>query len=581
MRVIVAKTAGFCMGVRKAMDNVLDAANKRQRDDGTVYTEGPLIHNPQVLEKLEKKGIRALNEDTDLTKSTVVIRAHGITPKRRQELEASGAEVCDATCPRVKRVQLIIEEHAKKGYSTIIVGDEGHAEVIGLLGYTEGNGYVIPSPEDVSGLPDMEKICVVAQTTQDMSTYALTVEKLKHRYGDHKVFDTICSSTSRRQEEVINLREKVDAMIVVGGRGSANTNRLVKISADGGTPTFLVETEDELDLRKLVDYNVIGVTAGASTPNWLLQRVVDKVQSFKGKKIRKIRIFAEKAISIFIGSFMYIGIGAASFSYSSAVLLGIEPRIKHCTIATLFLFSMYVLNHFADKEAAALSEPSRVKLFEKYQTFFIVLSITAAITSFILAFTVSTEVFSCVFFAILFGIAYRVSIIPKKFSRFIRYRSLAQIPGSKAIFISITWAVSTGLIPFLGTATSSLSALPVVLAFTFSIAFIRTVLLDVKDVQGDRIIGKETIPIAIGKESTKAILVAISILLTILLIISPTIGWTSEFSYYLIPCVIYACGYLYLYHKRLMPGGLVCESITDFNFILAGLMVVVWWLFII
>jgi 4-hydroxy-3-methylbut-2-enyl diphosphate reductase len=220
---------------------------------------------------------------------------------------------------------------------------------------------------------------------------------------------------------------------------------------------------------------------------------------------------------------------------------------------------MYVLNHFADKEAAALSEPSRVKLFEKYQTFFIVLSITAAITSFILAFTVSTEVFSCVFFAILFGIAYRVSIIPKKFSRFIRYRSLAQIPGSKAIFISITWAVSTGLIPFLGTATSSLSALPVVLAFTFSIAFIRTVLLDVKDVQGDRIIGKETIPIAIGKESTKAILVAISILLTILLIISPTIGWTSEFSYYLIPCVIYACGYLYLYHKRLMPGGLAVK----------------------
>ncbi len=115
MRVIVAKTAGFCMGVRKAMDNVLDAANKKGGDDGAVYTEGPLIHNPQVLEKLEKKGINALNEDTDLSKSTVVIRAHGITPKRREELEASGAEICDATCPRVQRVQLIIEENAKLG----------------------------------------------------------------------------------------------------------------------------------------------------------------------------------------------------------------------------------------------------------------------------------------------------------------------------------------------------------------------------------------------------------------------------------------------------------------------------------
>ncbi len=564
------------MGVRKAMDNVLDAANKKGGNDGAVYTEGPLIHNPQVLEKLEKKGISALKKDTDLSKSTVVIRAHGITPKRRQELEASGAKICDATCPRVQRVQSIIEENTKLGYSTVIVGDDGHAEVTGLLGYTDGNGYVISSPEDVSGLPDMEKICIVAQTTQDMNTFALIVEKLKQRYGNHKVFDTICSSTSRRQEEVISLSEDVDAMIVVGGRGSANTNRLVQISESRGTPTYLVETEDELDLRKLVDYGVIGVTAGASTPNWLLQRVVDKVQNYQNKRINKIRIFTEKALTILIGSFMYIGIGAASFSYSSSVLLGINPRITFCAIATLFLFSMYVLNYFANKEAAALSELSRAKLYEKHQGVFMVLGIVAAIISSVLAFTVNIEAFFCVFFASLFGIAYRVSIIPKKFSRIVRYRSLAQIPGSKEMFISIAWAVSTGLIPFLGSPASSLSSLPVVLAFTFSMVFIRTVLLDVRDVQGDRIIGKETIPIAIGKNNTKAILVVMSILLSILLIISPMNGWTSGFSYYLLPCVVYACGYLYLYHKRLIPSGLACESITDFNFILAGIMVAIW-----
>ncbi len=395
------------------------------------------------------------------------------------------------------------------------------------------------------------------------------------------MFDTICSSTSRRQEEVISLSEDVDAMIVVGGRGSANTNRLVQISESRGTPTYLVETEDELDLRKLVDYGVIGVTAGASTPNCLLQRVVDKVQNYQNKRINKIRIFTEKALTILIGSFMYIGIGAASFSYSSSVLLGINPRFKFCAIATLFLFSMYVLNYFANKEAAALSELSRAKLYEKYQGVFMVLGIVAAIISSVLAFTVNIEAFFCVFFASLFGIAYRVSIIPKKFSSIVRYRSLAQIPGSKEMFISIAWAVSTGLIPFLGSPASSLSSLPVVLAFTFSMVFIRTVLLDVRDVQGDRIIGKETIPIAIGKNNTKAILVVMSILLTILLIISPMNGWTSGFSYYLLPCVVYACGYLYLYHKRLIPSGLACESITDFNFILAGIMVAIWRLIII
>ena len=581
MRVIVAKKAGFCMGVRKAMDNALDAANKVGSDDSTVYTEGPLIHNPQVLEKLEKQGIRALKEDTDLSNSTVVIRAHGITPKRRQELEASGAEISDATCPRVKRVQSIIEENTKEGYSTIIVGDEGHAEVVGLLGYTDGNGYVISSPEEVSELPDMEKICIVAQTTQDMNTFAAIAEKLKQRYENHRVFDTICSSTSRRQEEVISLSEEVDAIVVVGGRGSANTNRLVQISEKRGMPTFLVETEQELNLKKLADYGVIGVTAGASTPNWLLQRVVDKVQNYQGKKIKKMQLFTEKAITILIGSFMYIGIGAASFSYASAVLLGINPRVKFCAIATLFLFSMYVLNYFANKEAAALSEPSRAKLYEKYQVTFMVLGIVAAILSTILAFTVNIDVFFCIFFASLFGIAYRVSIVPKRFTSIFRYRSLAQIPGSKEMFISIAWAVSTGLITFLGSAESSLSSLPVVLAFTFSMVFTRTVLLDVRDVQGDRIIGKETIPIAIGKNNTKVILVVMLTLLTILLIISPMNGWTSGFSYYLLPCVAYACGYLYLYHKRLIPSGLTCEIITDFNFILAGIMVAIWHFFII
>ncbi|MBT6227673.1 MAG: 4-hydroxy-3-methylbut-2-enyl diphosphate reductase, partial [Candidatus Scalindua sp.] len=556
-------------------------ANKAGSDDGAVYTEGPLIHNPQVLEKLEKQGIRALNEDTDLSKSTIVIRAHGITPKRRQELEASGAEISDATCPRVKRVQSIIEENTKEGYSTIIVGDEGHAEVVGLLGYTDGNGYVISSPEEVSELPDMEKICIVAQTTQDMNTFAAIAEKLKQRYENHRVFDTICSSTSRRQEEVISLSEEVDAIVVVGGRGSANTNRLVQISEKRGMPTFLVETEQELNLKKLADYGVIGVTAGASTPNWLLQRVVDKVQNYQGKKIKKMQLFTEKAITILIGSFMYIGIGAASFSYSSSVLLGINPRIKFCTIATLFLFSMYVLNYFANKEAAALSEPSRAKLYERHQGVFKILGIVAAILSSVLAYTVNIDAFFCVFFASLFGIAYRVYIIPKKLTSIIRYRSLAQIPGSKEVFISIAWAVSTGLIPFLGSPESSLPSLPVVLAFTFSMVFVRTVLLDVRDVQGDRIVGKETIPIAIGKTNTKAMLVVISILLTILLIASPKIGWTSGFSYYLLPCVAYACGYLYLYHKRLIPSDLACEIITDFNFILAGIMVAIWHLFLI
>ena len=132
MRVRVAKTAGFCMGVRRAMDILLDAANEKN-DDGKVYTDGPLIHNPQVLEYLEKRGIHVVKGQTDLSNSTVVIRAHGVTPTRRKEIENMGAKVCDATCPHVMRVQSIIKKYAAQGYSTVIVGDKGHAEVVGLL----------------------------------------------------------------------------------------------------------------------------------------------------------------------------------------------------------------------------------------------------------------------------------------------------------------------------------------------------------------------------------------------------------------------------------------------------------------
>ncbi len=565
------------MGVRKAMDKVLDASDKKKNDEvTTVFTEGPLIHNPQVLDMLENKGIKALKEENDISKSTIVIRAHGITPKRRQELTQSGANICDATCPRVTSVQTIIEKHANEGYSTVIVGDEGHAEVVGLLGYANGNGYVISSAEEVSHLPDMDKICIVAQTTQDIQTYSSAVAKLKERYKTHKIFETICSSTSRRQEEIVKLSNSVDAMIVVGGRGSANTNRLVQISANEGTPTFLVETEKELERDKLIEFEKIGVTAGASTPNWLIQQVVEKVQAFHAEKVSTIRMLTKKTEKIFIGSFMHLAFSAASLSYTGSVLLGIRSKFSFCTIASLCIFSMYVLNHFAYKEAVELNVPSRAKLYNRHQILFMVLGVMAAIASITLGFILSIQVFFCVFFTTFFGIVYKMSIIPKNFHKIVKYRSLEQIPGSKEIFISMAWAVSTGLIPFLGAPVRYSPALPVVLVFIFSIAFIRTTLLGVNDVHGDMLVGKETIPIAIGKTRTKQLLIAISVLLAILLIVSPITGLSSNLSFYLLPCVIYACGYLYLFHKRLIPSGLTCELITDFNFILAGIMVIIW-----
>ncbi|HHT9108306.1 MAG TPA: 4-hydroxy-3-methylbut-2-enyl diphosphate reductase [Candidatus Wunengus sp. YC63] len=574
MRVIVAKTAGFCMGVRRAMDILLDAAN--EKSDGKVYTDGPLIHNPQVLEYLEKRDIHVVRGQTDLSKSTVVIRAHGITPTRRKEIEDLGAKVCDATCPHVMRVQSIIKKYAAQGYSTVIVGDKGHAEVIGLLGYAEGKGYVVQELDEIEQLPPMDKVCVVAQTTQDRRMFKDAIDRLKKRYSNCESFETICSSTYKRQDEIISLSKTVDAMIVVGGRGSANTTRLVKICESQGTPTFHVETDAELDLSKFKDFNTIGVTAGASTPNWMIKRVVEKIRSYKVNSYEKFLFGLRSIASFFIGSCTYVGLGAASMSYASAVLLGIQPRLSFCLIAALFIFSMQVLNHFANKEAVALNEPARAKFYERKQHLFVGLGTAGAVASFILGFMLSKSIFFCIFLASLFGIFYRLEIIPKSLSKIIRYRSLEQIPGSKEIFYSIAWAVSTALIPFLGTRKSFIPSFAIAIAFAFSIAFIRAVVLDIRDIQGDRILGKETIPIAIGKERTKTILIILTASTAVLLFVSSLVGWTTTLGYYLLPCVAYAFGYQYLFQKRIVSEGLLLETIADFNFIFTGIIAFVW-----
>ncbi|MEE9487912.1 MAG: 4-hydroxy-3-methylbut-2-enyl diphosphate reductase [Candidatus Brocadiales bacterium] len=578
MKVVVAKTAGFCMGVRRAVDIALEAAHKAEDKNGGILTDGPLIHNPQVLKLLKEKGIDTVEEASNLSESTVVIRAHGITPTRRKELEDTGAKVCDATCPRVTRVQSIIKRYSKQGFYTIIVGDEGHAEVVGLLGYAEGRGHVVASVEDLDNLPALDKVCVVAQTTQDKRFFNKITKLLKERYANCQVFNTICHSTSRRQEEVVSLCHEVDAMIVVGGRGSANTTRLVQICEREGVPTFHIEMEHELDLGKLNNCNVVGLTAGASTPQWLIKRMEDKLLCYRREKAARAWNATKVVFNTLVGSCVYLGIGAVSLSYANTILLGVEPKISYCIIAALFLFSMHVLNNTASREAAALSEPTIARLYDEYRSIFLVLGYAGIISCYALSFVLDFSVFLMLFLASFFFVfAFRLHILPPPFSNLLRYKGLEQFAGSKEIFFGVAWALTTALIPFLVSESKDMSTLGVAMGFTFGIAFLRAVLLDIRDIQVDRIVGRETIPIAIGKKWTQVMLVAVAAAMALTLLASPTWGWTSTFSYYLLPCVLYACLYLYLYHTRIIGEGLLCEAVVDFNFILAGIIAFFLW----
>ena len=277
MKVKVAQSSGFCFGVKRAMDLVLQVTARENK--GEVFTDGPLIHNPQALELLRDKGVVSLNETKGKISGTIVIRSHGISPARLQELKKTGAKILDATCPKVKQVQSIIGRYAQQGFFPVIIGDAGHAEVQGLLGFSGKNSLVIQSEDEIKKFPSQQKICVVAQTTQNREKFLKLKEMIKGQFPQAEIFDTICEANRKRQEGLKDLCHAVDAIVVVGGKESGNTKRLVEIAQAEGVPTFFGESENDLDLKKMSSYNEIGVIGGASTPDWVLQKIVGKLEN--------------------------------------------------------------------------------------------------------------------------------------------------------------------------------------------------------------------------------------------------------------------------------------------------------------
>ncbi len=274
MKVVVAKTAGFCNGVKYALEMLLRVLREKKSGE-VVCTYGPLIHNNHVLRMLRERGVEEIDKPEEAAGKIVVIRAHGVPPQTRKILYENAVKVINATCKRVARVQAVIKQHAKKGYHTVIVGDEDHAEVIGLKGYAGENGIVIQSAKDIVLLPDSwKKVLLVAQTTQNEEIFDRISKEFLKKYPQGIVKRTICAATKERQNEVKELAKEVDAMVIVGGFHSGNTVRLTEVSRSTGTPTYHVETEKELPFDEISKYKLIGVSAGASTPQWMIHNVV-------------------------------------------------------------------------------------------------------------------------------------------------------------------------------------------------------------------------------------------------------------------------------------------------------------------
>ena len=275
MKVIIAKRAGFCFGVKRATQMAFEAAGK----DNKTYTLGPIIHSPQVVQKLEQMGVKVVKNLDKTSSGTIIIRSHGVLASEMDEAVQKQLEIVDATCPFVKKAQEHVKSLSEAGYGVVVVGDADHPEVQGIVSYGGDKVFVVGSGEEVRRLPKMNKIGVVAQTTQSFENLKNVVSECLLRGGEIRVFNTICDATAVRQEEAKELACQVDCMLVVGGFNSANTRRLAEVCIEIQPRTYHIETAAEIDPDWFKDDERVGVTAGASTPKWIIDEVVNRIEA--------------------------------------------------------------------------------------------------------------------------------------------------------------------------------------------------------------------------------------------------------------------------------------------------------------
>ena len=281
MQIYLAKTAGFCFGVKRAVEKVYEQIGKTEKP---IYTYGPIIHNEQVVGDLQEKGVEVidtLEELKTIRDAGVVIRSHGVGKDVYDILKENGVEIVDATCPYVKKIHRIVEKQTAEGRRVLIVGSEDHPEVQGIKGWGDERTKVIENMDDFRRLelPEDEKLCIVSQTTFNYKKFQDLVEKISKTRYDITVLNTICNATQERQVEAMRIASQVDVMLVIGGKHSSNTQKLYDICRKECKNTYYIQTLGDFNPECISSVRSVGITAGASTPNNIIEEVHTKCQS--------------------------------------------------------------------------------------------------------------------------------------------------------------------------------------------------------------------------------------------------------------------------------------------------------------
>ena len=279
-KIIVARSAGFCFGVKRAIRLAFETSGKKDGEE--IYTLGPIIHNPQIVEKLEKEGVAMINDVGDIECGTLIIRSHGMTREEKEELDVRDLALVDATCPFVKKAREFASRLADEGYTLLILGDRDHPEVRSILSYVKGRTEVITDENEILKAKNRAKAGIVAQTTQTKENLLRWVEKALDIFQEIRVYNTICNATTVRQEETVEIARAVDGIVVIGGYNSANTGRLAKLASQYNDKVFHIEKAEELLDGHMEGISTLGISAGASTPHSAIEHLIEYVRDTWG-----------------------------------------------------------------------------------------------------------------------------------------------------------------------------------------------------------------------------------------------------------------------------------------------------------
>jgi 4-hydroxy-3-methylbut-2-enyl diphosphate reductase len=563
MSVIVAKTAGFCWGVRRAVDSVVTEI-KRGECPFRVY--GPLVHNPQVTEALKDRGVGLSPEPWDETGGTLFLRTHGVTIEERERLGMLPVKLKDLTCPRVGRALAIAAKMSGNGYNVIIFGDPGHHEVKAILSSAGALGVVVSSVADVLKLPELRKPFMLSQTTQNSKAFLEILSALRNRWPDIEWSNTICDSTARRQKELRELLGRVDAVVVVGGRNSANTGRLALIAGETGLPVFRIERHDELDPQSLKLYRRILLSAGASTPGWSIRKVRERLLEIQGESTGAGWIRTVFRNLVFSG--VHIPFIALMIALAQGETLGGTGWSTAGLAAGLLLWSFTNFTAVLECRRVTMTSQKRQEFIRTHERILFAIAAFSFLGSAVLSCLLGTAWLVWAAVATLFCFAYALPLLKRShFSDLLR-----AIPGSREIMFTLAWSFLVCILPAVSLAGLDFSLRlliwPVSLALLF---FSRSLFLDLVDLQGDALLGMDTLPIHLGADRCRKILLASA---TAVIVVQASAVVLGKFPLcalgFVAAPVLLIWAYIRL-EKESFPSELSVRVISDGSLVIAGL----------